>query len=59
VDRLVRWIERHQDVPFFAFVHLYDPHDPFEPRAPYDTMWAEGSGKEKHVAEQNRAREFI
>jgi arylsulfatase A-like enzyme len=59
VDRLVRWLESHRDVPFFAFVHLYDPHDPFEPRPPYDTMWADASRKEEHEAEQNRAREFI
>ena len=41
VDRLASWLEAHRDVPFFAFLHLYDPHDPFEPGRPYDTMWAD------------------
>ena len=25
--------------PFFAWVHLYDPHDPYEPPAPYSQMY--------------------
>ena len=28
VDRLASWLEAHRDVPFFAFLHVYDPHDP-------------------------------
>jgi arylsulfatase A-like enzyme len=59
VDRLVRWIERHRDVPFFAFVHLYDPHDPFEPRPPYDRMWADASQKEAHEKELEAVRAVI
>ena len=31
VDRLLPWLERHRDVPFFAFLHVADPHDPYEP----------------------------
>ena len=34
VDRLLLWIEAHQDVPFFAFLHVFDPHSPFEPAEP-------------------------
>ncbi len=59
VDRLARWLERHRDVRFFAFVHLYDPHDPFEPRPPYDRLWADAGKKEEHVKSQEKVRGFI
>ena len=39
VDRLLLWIEADQDVPFFAFLHVFDPHSPFEPAEPYASMW--------------------
>ena len=35
VARAVEWIEAHQDGQFFAFVHLYDPHFPYEPPEPF------------------------
>jgi hypothetical protein len=31
VDRLLPWLERHRDVPFFSFLHVSDAHDPYEP----------------------------
>jgi arylsulfatase A-like enzyme len=39
VNRLIPWLEQHQDVPFFVFLHVFDPHSPFKPRPPYDTIW--------------------
>jgi arylsulfatase A-like enzyme len=59
VDRFTRWLERHRDVPFFAFLHLYDPHDPFEPRPPYDRLWADPSKKKEHEEELSKVRGFI
>ncbi len=59
VDRFAGWLERHRDVPFFAFLHLYDPHDPFEPRPPYDRLWADPAKKEEHQENQKKVREFI
>jgi arylsulfatase A-like enzyme len=59
VDRLLRFLERHRDVPFFAFVHLYDPHDPFEPRPPYDRLWADPSKKEAHEKDREKVRAVI
>jgi hypothetical protein len=41
VDRASDWIDRHQDAPFFMFLHVFDLHDPFEPRSPYDAVWAD------------------
>jgi arylsulfatase A-like enzyme len=59
VDRFGRWLERHRDVPFFAFVHLYDPHDPFEPRPPYNGLWADAGKKEQHEGDLEKVRAVI
>jgi len=56
IDRFTRWLEEHRDVPFFAFVHLYDAHDPFEPRPPYATLWADPEKKEEHEAQLETVR---
>ena len=49
VDRLLPWLEQHRETPFFVFLHLFDPHSPFEPRAPYDTLWADPDGRAAHA----------
>ena len=59
VDRLVPWLEAHRDVPFFVFLHVFDPHSPFEPRPPYDTMWANPAKREKHLEQLAKVREHI
>lgn len=35
-DEALRWLNQAPDAPFFAWVHLFDPHDPYEPPPPYD-----------------------
>jgi choline-sulfatase len=35
VDQAVAWITENRDQPFFAFVHLYDPHTPYQAPEPY------------------------
>jgi len=35
VDSALKWLEENRDQPFFAWVHLYDPHLPYEPPEPY------------------------
>jgi arylsulfatase A-like enzyme/Flp pilus assembly protein TadD len=37
---LTRWISDRRDQPFFAFLHLYEPHTPYEPPDPYRTRYA-------------------
>jgi arylsulfatase A-like enzyme/predicted Zn-dependent protease len=34
------WIEETAEKPYFAFVHLYDPHSPYEPPAPFAARFA-------------------
>jgi arylsulfatase A-like enzyme len=49
VDRLVDWLEEHRDVPFFVFLHVFDPHSPYEPNRPYDTTWADPKGRDEYL----------
>ena len=55
VDRATGWIERHQDTPFFMYLHVFDPHARYEPRPRYNTAWADAAGKEKHEADRAKA----
>lgn len=59
VDRLLPWIESHKDVPFFVFLHVSDPHDPFKPYPPYDTMWNDGAKAEEHQRQMEAVKKFI
>ena len=47
VDRLIPWLQEHQDEPFFVFLHVFDPHSPFRPRPPYDTLWGAPGAKDR------------
>ncbi|HSB60815.1 MAG TPA: sulfatase, partial [Vicinamibacteria bacterium] len=35
VDRALEWLGADRDRPFFAWVHLYDPHTPYEAAEPF------------------------
>ena len=37
---LERWIDGQGETPFFAFLHLYEPHTPYEPVEPFRTRYA-------------------
>lgn len=37
----VDWIARHRANRFFLWLHLYDPHDPYEPPEPYAGRYAD------------------
>ena len=39
VDRLLPWLESQRDQPWYVFLHIFDPHTPFEPYAPYDLLY--------------------
>ncbi len=41
VDRAIHWLDtRSTEKPFFLWVHVFDPHVPYEPPAPYDKEYA-------------------
>jgi arylsulfatase A-like enzyme/Tfp pilus assembly protein PilF len=39
-DASLRWLEGRRDGPFFAWMHFYDPHAPYDPPAPYRERFA-------------------
>jgi arylsulfatase A-like enzyme/Tfp pilus assembly protein PilF len=39
VNRALAWLSRQPAGPFFLWVHLYDPHDPYSPPEPYKTRY--------------------
>jgi arylsulfatase A-like enzyme/Flp pilus assembly protein TadD len=41
VDHASKWLAAHPTGPRFIWIHLYDPHDPYEPPAPYSTTYKE------------------
>ena len=59
VDRFGAWLEAHPDTPFFTFLHVFDPHDPYEPNRPYDTMWADPAHKDEHQRQLKEVRKVI
>jgi arylsulfatase A-like enzyme/tetratricopeptide (TPR) repeat protein len=40
VEEAVAWLEAHHTARVFVWVHLFDPHDPYEPPEPYATRYA-------------------
>jgi choline-sulfatase len=40
-DRALAWLSRPRAAAFFLWVHLYDPHSPFEPPEPYRSRFAD------------------
>jgi len=39
VQHAEAWLTKHPTGPNFLWVHLYDPHDPYEPPAPYSQIY--------------------
>jgi arylsulfatase A-like enzyme/Flp pilus assembly protein TadD len=39
VQRAEAWLSAHPQGPHFVWVHLYDPHDPYEPPVPYSQVY--------------------
>jgi arylsulfatase A-like enzyme/predicted Zn-dependent protease len=35
IDEVLRWLDQHKNERFFTWVHLYDPHTPYEPPSPF------------------------
>jgi arylsulfatase A-like enzyme/Flp pilus assembly protein TadD len=39
LDEALAWIDRNRDGKFFTWIHLYDPHSPYEPPEPFKTEY--------------------
>ncbi|HSA95586.1 MAG TPA: tetratricopeptide repeat protein, partial [Acidobacteriota bacterium] len=42
MDSALGWLDDRKGAPFFAWIHLYDPHLPYEPPEPYRSEYASG-----------------
>jgi len=59
VDRLLPWLTAHADVPFFVFLHLSDPREPFKPYPPYDTLFNDPSKADEHERQSASVKPLI
>jgi choline-sulfatase len=39
VAHAIAWLSQGERAPFFLWVHLYDPHDPYDPPAPFNVKY--------------------
>lgn len=39
VDRALAWLKKNQLRPFFFWLHLYDPHSPYDPPEPFRSQY--------------------
>jgi len=39
MDEALSWLEEKKEEKFFTWIHLYDPHTPYEPPPPYDKKY--------------------
>jgi arylsulfatase A-like enzyme len=53
-DLAIEWLEQNaaSDEPWFLWVHHTDPHAPYAPRAPYDTMFGDDDGGRRSAGER-------
>lgn len=59
VDRLLPWLDTHRDVPFFVFLHVFDPHSPFRPFDPYDRRWLSDVDVGRHEEDLDKVAEVV
>jgi len=41
VQHAESWLNNHRSAPRFVWVHLYDPHDPYQPPEPFASLYKE------------------
>ncbi len=39
MDETLKWLDGNKKKKFFAWIHLYDPHTPYEPPSPFDAKY--------------------
>jgi arylsulfatase A-like enzyme len=59
VDRLLEWLDGHPDVPVFVYLHVFDPHAPYEPNRPFDTLFADPKGREEYLRQLEVVKKVV
>jgi arylsulfatase A-like enzyme len=52
-ERLSSWLDQHRDENFFLYLHIGDPHGPYDPPPPYDQWAKEAAGKGEPVERED------
>ena len=39
IEKAFAWLDEPRDAPFFLWVHLFEPHDPYRPPEPYRSQY--------------------
>jgi len=58
VAHAVTWIKKNPKPPFFIWVHLYDPHAPYDPPAPFKTKFKDPYDGEVAYADASLGKLF-
>lgn len=59
VDRLLPWLEDHREEHFFVFLHVFDPHYPYEPRPPYNVLWNDPALRDEYQEQFTKLAQVI
>ena len=51
IGAVLNWLDQKDKRPFMMWIHLFDPHWPYNPPPPYDTMFRSDDGLEKYMTD--------
>jgi arylsulfatase A-like enzyme len=51
-ERVFAWLDEEPSGPYLLWVHYFDPHTPYDPPAPWDTLYTTDAGLERFIAER-------
>ena len=54
-DELWNWLRAHKDRNTFVYLHIVDPHGPYEPKAPYDETYRKLGANSGPPVERNES----
>jgi arylsulfatase A-like enzyme/thioredoxin-like negative regulator of GroEL len=58
VAHAIAWMNKNRQTPFFVWVHLYDPHAPYDPPAPFNTKFKDAYDGEIAYADASLGKLF-
>jgi len=59
IDRALAFLDGEPRRPFFLWVHLYDPHQPYKPPQPFDRRFATDARLERDLAAKRISRNVL
>jgi arylsulfatase A-like enzyme/thioredoxin-like negative regulator of GroEL len=58
VAHAIAWMNKNPQTPFFIWVHLYDPHAPYDPPSPFNTKFKDAYDGEVAYADASLGKLF-